>query len=502
MNIMNELFDESVRSSACVDPEDGTTLPPFYLCYSNLQEIADSAANDGYASPLLYKYCLPTELSEFNWLAITASISPIISGMDATDQLKATHSYLFTSHKPQARTIGTILVGGSRGHFTQMILPQTRQEEFIDRLMTPVASARMQLANPDTGIWPPIAPLFYKQSLANFLEGERINPAITLPTAESDTRSHAHAEAAAHVDSAADGKTHVNADAAVALTPSAVLSSELHNLAASGKDANESHDAPQHTAASVSTDFQSQSKFFTVSNYIDVVLELSNRFQCKFVEHRNHRGTLIEVKSQRETKIPWASARHFVSDKYVAKVYRVSSVAGSSQFSSCELPQALHESAATAYVCKGKSWFHDVFGVLINDSDAVHIHICMIRHRLDSKDVTPNNVSDACISLLISCGVMHGDGHLGNAKCRMGSDVIELLDFERAFMIRSSDELISMIAKYAKADHQGRQNLLQRMKKLGMDATRLRFKAFVENCLSSIKDWTLDEILSVFKGLG
>ena len=93
MNIMDKLFDESVRSSELIDPEDGTTLPPFYLCYSNLQEIADSAANDGYASPLLYKYCLPTELSDFNWLAVTASISPIsANGMDATDQLKATHS--------------------------------------------------------------------------------------------------------------------------------------------------------------------------------------------------------------------------------------------------------------------------------------------------------------------------------------------------------------------------------------------------------------------------
>jgi hypothetical protein len=284
------------------------------------------------------------------------------------------------------------------------------------------------------------------------------------------------------------------------------VASELHKLAASGKEANESHDAPQHTVASVSTDFQSQSKFSTVSKCTDVVLELSDRFKCKFVEHTNKRGTLIQVQSQRDTKIPWTSARHFVSNMYVAKVYRISSDAESSQFSgsgfrSRVLSQALHESAATAYVCKEQSWFHDVFGVLISDSDAVHIHICMIRERLDSKNVTPNNVSDACISLLRSCGVMHGDGHLGNAKCRIGSDVIELLDFERAFMIHSSDELISMIRMYATQDDKQREILLQRMKTLGMDATRLRFQKFVQGCrVSNINDWTLDEILSVFNG--
>jgi hypothetical protein len=39
------------------------------------------------------------------------------------------------------------------------------------------------------------------------------------------------------------------------------------------------------------------------------------------------------------------------------------------------------------------------------------------------------------------------------------------------------------------------------MKTMGMDATRLRFKTFVQGCrVSNINDWTLDAILSVFKG--
>jgi hypothetical protein len=244
--------------------------------------------------------------------------------------------------------------------------------------------------------------------------------------------------------------------------------------------------------------------FFTVSKCTDVVLELSDRFKCNFSEHTNRRGKLIKVQSQPDK--PWTSARHFVSDKYVAKVYRISSVAGSSQFSSRDLSQAkffqaLHESAATAYICREQSWFHDVFGVLIYDSDAVHIHTCIIRERLNSQNVTPVKVSDACISLLRSFGVMHGDGHIGNAKLRIGSDVIELLDFDRAFMIPSSDELIEMIRKYAFADGQQRQTLLLQMKQMGMKATRLRFEEFVTGCrVSNINDWTLDDILSVFKG--
>jgi hypothetical protein len=95
---------------------------------------------------------------------------------------------------------------------------------------------------------------------------------------------------------------------------------------------------------------------------------------------------------------------------------------------------------------------------------------------------------------------MHGDGHLGNAKCRIGSDVIELLDFERAFMIHSSDDLISMIRMYATQGDEQREKLLRQMKKLGLDTTRLRFQKFVQGCrVSNINDWTLDDILSVFK---
>jgi hypothetical protein len=54
---------------------------------------------------------------------------------------------------------------------------------------------------------------------------------------------------------------------------------------------------------------------------------------------------------------------------------------------------------------------------------------------------------------------------------------------------------------YATQDDKQREILLQRMKTLGMDATRLRFQKFVQGCrVSNINDWTLDEILSVFNG--
>ena len=67
-------------------------------------------------------------------------------------------------------------------------------------------------------------------------------------------------------------------------------------------------------------------------------------------------------------------------------------------------------------------------------------------------------------------------------------------------MIHSSDAVISMIRMYAIGDDQQRQVLLREMKELGMDATRLRFQKFVQGCrVSNINDWTLDDILSVFK---
>jgi len=183
MATLEAFFTEAVSHNPQVNPADGSVLPPFYCCIDNIKEIADCATNDGYACPYMFKFCLPTELSEFNWLVVSCATASVgVRGGTHEEHLKSQTSHLFLSHKPRARTIGLILTGGSRGHFIQFLLPQNRQQEFIDHLMTPALSTRMQLANPDSGYWPPIAPLFYNQSLANFLKNERIDPQIVLPT--------------------------------------------------------------------------------------------------------------------------------------------------------------------------------------------------------------------------------------------------------------------------------------------------------------------------------
>ena len=246
------------------------------------------------------------------------------------------------------------------------------------------------------------------------------------------------------------------------------------------------------------------SSFWTISRHIDAVHELNTRFNCEFAEHTNSRGTLIRFQPHADKRKSWESAHHFVSATYVAKVYRI--LLDPTKPISCykELSVALHESAATAFVCKQRSWSHDVFGLAFTETDAdepfLHIHICLIRTRLDSKDVTPIQASAAVVELLTSVGVMHGDGHVGNAKFRSnGSNVIELLDFERSFLTRSNDALIEMIKKYAE-DPQSQEKLLLQMQHLGMNDTRFRFNRFVRGRIWHIFDITMDDILSVFKG--
>jgi hypothetical protein len=248
------------------------------------------------------------------------------------------------------------------------------------------------------------------------------------------------------------------------------------------------------------------SSFWTISKHIDVVHELNTMFDCEFAEHVNSRGTLIEIKPYADKRKSWGSAHHFVSATYVAKVYRIL-LAPTKPFSKKsqslkELSVALHECAATEFVCDKKAWFRKVFGVVFHETDTaepfLHIHICLIRTRLDSKDVTPIQASAAVVELLTSFGVMHGDGHVGNAKLR-SDGVVELLDFERSFLTRSNHALIEMIKKYAE-DPQSQKRVLQQMQHLGMDDTRFRFTKFVRDRIGHIFDITMDDILSVFKG--
>ena len=239
--------------------------------------------------------------------------------------------------------------------------------------------------------------------------------------------------------------------------------------------ANQSH---QSSAAQTEGASPSNSSFWTASTEVNVASYLNSRFNGEFEEHTNYEGRLMRTSSDADQSTPWEQAHHFVSAQHVVKVYRILwSREGNTKKVQKQLAQALHESAATAFICQKRHWLADVFGFVVDQSnDSVYLHICLLRTRLDPKVVHAQAVSGAFVELLETTGVMHGDGHVGNVKFRIDGAVVELLDFERSFLIESSTKpaMIQSIRKYAE-DSQSRRQLLTEMASQGLDATRNRF---------------------------
>ena len=231
---------------------------------------------------------------------------------------------------------------------------------------------------------------------------------------------------------------------------------------------------------------------------MNIASYLSTRLHCEFEERTNCKGYLIPPQPYAGNSKIWENAHHFVSEQHVVKVYRILWDPLYKRQNSKHLAQALHECAATAFVCQKRDWHFDVFGVVNQGTSATYLHICLLRTRLDAKVLQANDASIACVQLLKTTGVVHGDCHEGNIKCRIGDAVIELLDFERSFLIGRNNQaaMIESITKYAE-EAQSRPELLHAMRSQGLDATRGRFIEFSRS-LDSIFNITMDAILNVF----
>jgi hypothetical protein len=257
--------------------------------------------------------------------------------------------------------------------------------------------------------------------------------------------------------------------------------------------------ASEKEGSSPETKVTSHTAFWAESKDINVASYLSTRFNEKFEEHANVRGNLCQTTSHGDDSNSWTKARFFVSSNFVAKVYRI--LWNPDQPNAKTIfPQALHESAATAFVCRLQKWHCEVFGVFHQGTNAVYLDICLIRTRLNPGYLDPELVATECIRLLKSCGVMHGDGHIGNAKFRLDGTAVEIFDFERSFLIGSNDEadMVDIIQQYAR-NPDLHTVLLQRMEIIGMNATRNRFTHFVREHITDIFNITLEEIVAVFQ---
>ena len=242
------------------------------------------------------------------------------------------------------------------------------------------------------------------------------------------------------------------------------------------------------------------SPFWTASTEMNIASYLSSRLLCGFEERTNCEGRLISLQPHAVNSKIWEKPHHFVSAQHVVKVYRILWDPTHKHQCGRPLAQALHESAATAFVCRKQHWHFDVFGVVNQGThDAFYyLHICLLRTRLDPTVLGANDATTAGVQLLKRTGVVHGDCHEGNLKRRINDAVIELLDFERSFFLGTNDEaaMIESIKKYAE-DARSRKQLLKAMQAKGMDDTRRRFMAFSRG-LDNVFDVTMNAILHVF----
>jgi hypothetical protein len=166
-----------------------------------------------------------------------------------------------------------------------------------------------------------------------------------------------------------------------------------------------------------------------------------------------------------------------------------------------DLAAALHEAAATSYICPLKKWFCSVFGLVTKGDCATYVHICLCRDQLEEHGkLDPSGVTEAIKDLFLSIGVVHGDGHAGNVMKK------QLIDFERSFLPISSctkDEIMSSIQNYAENRKDMNAILDQHISKQGLDFTRNQFITFASECLLApvsrqLFDFDMDFFLRLF----
>jgi hypothetical protein len=218
---------------------------------------------------------------------------------------------------------------------------------------------------------------------------------------------------------------------------------------------------------------------------------LSSRFDTNFGEHANVNGKLSAIQGGDSE----AQVRFYVSSSLVVKAYKNVLKSNAEKH---YLARGLHEIAATAFVCDKKGWKCEVFGVRIDGIT----HICLLRARLKSKPLTADEASTAFVDVLETTEVAHGDTHPENVL-EDASGGFEVLDCERSFLIdkKLKAEIASTIRIYAHEPLK-RPDLLNVIRKQGLEATRHRFILLARKFLNShrdIFDLGIDELFATFE---
>jgi hypothetical protein len=153
------------------------------------------------------------------------------------------------------------------------------------------------------------------------------------------------------------------------------------------------------------------------------------------------------------------------------------------------LAAALHEVAATAFVCTQKKWYFDVFGVVSTGISATYVHLCICRRELSpTTNFGITDYASPFLDLFGTTGVAHGDPHKGNVVAAMagGKLTIEVVDCERSFFPSRGIEhfdVVDCMKSYAR-DGADLASLLPRIEKQGLERTRQHFLTIANDVLN------------------
>jgi hypothetical protein len=218
---------------------------------------------------------------------------------------------------------------------------------------------------------------------------------------------------------------------------------------------------------------------FTPVSFLD---HCQMRFSSKFREINPKTFECV----QGHPPYPPRGAMFFSDGNFVIKVYRF--LWG--KVSPEDLAQALHETAATAYVCEIQTdWQLLVFGVVTTGICATYVDICVCRKVLDHANISLG--CDPFLNLYKNTGVAHGDGHSGNVMLRrFCRHAAECIDFDRSFLPLSTftrDQVTGTITSYyaARTDAERSKILMNEIDKQGLGYTRSNFRQFAQICLGT-----------------
>ncbi len=232
---------------------------------------------------------------------------------------------------------------------------------------------------------------------------------------------------------------------------------------------------------------QSRTNDFWINSPLHICAQLQIKYGSRFTEvlptkNGNWNARPLSVKNG-ETCVK--NPMFFRDGIRIVKVYRFLWGKINPDF----LAIALHEVAATAYVCPKTAWNFEVFGLFTTGVCASYVYLCICRDELACEIQDPEEAGKAIVDLFKKTGVAHGDGWVRNVMMVNVSKLsrVQVIDFERSFIPNpgcDSKQICQTALDYAAANTTARSHLVKDIGQQGLDRTRKNFRAMANQILS------------------